>query len=352
MRGFKSFCMLAIIATAALLLSADALPAPDSGCCGKIVVADRDDGTISVIDVRTDQLSGTYSLPADVNPPEPMYVTYIRAHRRVLVGDRANNRVVAFSAKDFGVQGTVDAGAGVFHMWSDTLWNRQLWVNNDIDNTTTVIDPRNLTVLGTVDTPADLVAQGGKPHDVILDPLGFFAYVSVVGIPGNNDYVVQYSTRSFAEIRRAAVGKDPHLSLATWNSNLFVPCQSSDTVYVLNRRTLAPVKEIAVPGAHGAAMTGNGRYFYTTNLPGGGVDGLYTVDARRLKVVGDPVDTPYAVPHNIALTSNGRKLYVTHSEASNKVTIYTIRKRGHRPVYSGEVTAGATPFGLAYVPKH
>ena len=57
------------------------------------------------------------------------------------------------------------AGRGVFHMWADYR-GRQLWVNNDIDKTTTVIDPSTLEVLATVPTPADLVAMGGKPHDV------------------------------------------------------------------------------------------------------------------------------------------------------------------------------------------
>lgn len=317
---------------------------------GKIVVANRASGDISVIDAQSGALIANVDLPPGDFTPEPMYVVYTLARDRVFVGDRANNRVVVFDARDFSVEATVPTGAGVFHMWADAL-SRQLWVNNDIDNTSTVINPRTLEVITTVDTPADLVAQGGKPHDVILDPIGRFAYVTVVCLPGDNDYVVQFSTRTFKELNRAPVGKDPHVSL-TWRNNLlYVPSQNSNVVNVLNRRTLEPVTDIAVPGAHGAGMTLNGRVFYTTNLPGGGSDALWAIDTRSNTVIGEAVDTPYAVPHNIALTPSGRMLFLTHSGAtSDKVTFYTTTRHDPTPVFAGEVTVGLNPFGLAYVP--
>ena len=58
-------------------------------------MANRGSGTISVIDVRTDQVVGTYALPAGPNPPEPMYVFYNPKHSRLFVGDRSNNRMGA-----------------------------------------------------------------------------------------------------------------------------------------------------------------------------------------------------------------------------------------------------------------
>ena len=317
---------------------------------GKIVVANRGSGTISVISARTNEVIGTYALPAGENPPEPMYVVYTAVHNQVFVGDRANNRVVVFDARDFSLRGTVPAGAGVFHMWADQR-GKQLWVNNDIDNTTTVIDPRTLTVLGTVPTPADLVALGGKPHDVILSPNGKYAYVSILGLPGEHDYVVQFRTKTLAEVNRAPVGKDPHLSLARQHNFLYVPSQNSDVVVVLDRRTLAEVTEIAVPGAHGAGMTRNGKVFYTTNLPGGGGGGLIAIDTRTNTILGEPVDTPYPVPHNIALTPNGKKIFITHSGATaDKVTVYGAHGVHADPVFLAEVTVGLNPFGLAYVP--
>jgi len=318
---------------------------------GKVVVANRGSGTISVIDAWNAEVSGTYNLPADsAEPtPEPMYVVHIKPLRRVFVGDRANNRVAVFDDTSFETVGTVPAGNGVFHMWAD-LRGRQLWVNNDIDNTTTVIDPSSLAVITTVPTPADLVGMGGKPHDVVLDPRGNLAFVSILGVAGDNDYVVQFSTSTFAETGRAAVGKDPHVSLNLRDNKLYVPCQNSDVVVVLDRFTMEQISEIAVPGAHGAGMTRNGRFFYTTNLPGGGAGALYTIDTMKNGIVGGPVDSPYPVPHNIALAPNGMRMFVTHSGGTaDKVSVYAMKGWDPTPAFVGEVTVGLNPFGLAYV---
>ncbi len=77
---------------------------------------------------------------------------------------------------------------------------------------------------------------------------------------------------------------------------------------------------------------------------------LWTIDTHTNKVVGEPVDAPYSVPHNIALTPGGRKLYLTHSGPNDKVSIYWIGRGDPTPALIGEVTTGADPFGLAWVP--
>lgn len=315
----------------------------------KIVVTNRASGSISVIDARTDKLIDTIALPTGMNFPEPMYVVHISKAKRVFVGDRANNRVVVFNEKDFTVENTVPAGNGIFHMWSDP-GEHQLWVNNDIDNTATVIDPVTLEVINTAIMPQDLVDNGGKPHDVIFDPTGDFAYVTMLGLQGPSDYVIKFSTETFEEVARAEVGKDPHVSLSRRNKLLYVPCQNSDAVYVLSRKTLAVETIIPVPGAHGAGMLRSGKTFYTTNLTGGGIDGLVAIDTKNSQVIHSAVSTPYPVPHNIAMTQNGHKLYITHSGASaNKLTIYRVNKSTRLPEFSSEVTVGNNPFGLAFV---
>ncbi len=315
---------------------------------GRIVVANRGSGTISVIDVRTDQIIGTYALPAGTNPPEPMYVFYTPIRDRVFVGDRANNRVVVFDAEDFSVEATIPTGTGVFHMWGSRR-NKQLWVNNDTDKTITVIDMACLSVITTIPVPADLVAAGGRPHDVILEPNAPFAYITMIGVTGPSDFVIKYDTRTFTEMGRAAVGKDAHVSLARQDDQLFVPCQVTNEVVVLNRETLTRETSIPIPGAHGAGMARNGRWFYTTNLPGGGTNGMFAIDTDSNTIIGS-TNTPFSVPHNIELTPDGRKLYLTHSGANNKVTIYTVSHRNPVPVLVGEVTVGSNPFGIEFVP--
>jgi YVTN family beta-propeller protein len=320
------------------------------GSPGTFVTANRASGTISVVSASDGSVSGTYALPqsASDNPPEPMYVVYVALNNSVLVGDRANDRVVAFDAADYSVLGTASAGQGVFHMWVSGT-GTQLWVNNDIDNTASVIDPVTLTTIATVPMPADLVASGGKPHDVILSYDGSRAYVSMLGLAGPDDYVVQFETATFAEVNRAAVGQDPHVSLNRNDGRLYVAAQNSNLLSVVDRISLASITDIALPGAHGVGMSNNGKHLYVTNLPGAGTDALFTLDTKGLALTGDVLSTPFPVPHNVAVSRNGRRIAVTHSGGTaDKLSLFVAEKGV--PSFLVSATVGLNPFGIAFVP--
>jgi DNA-binding beta-propeller fold protein YncE len=314
---------------------------------GRIAVANRGSASITVVDTRTDT-PWTVAMPAGERTSEPMYIVYSPVRNRVFVGDRANSRVVVFRAQDFSVETTVPAGNGVFHMWSAHPW-RQLWVVNDLDRTVTVIDTWSLTVITTIAMPADLVALGGMPHDVILDPVAPAAWVTMLAFPGAEDYVVKYDTTSFREQGRQKVGKDPHISLTWRNRFLYVPCQRSNGVYVLNRRTLALRTVIEVPGAHGAGMTVAGETFYTTNFASTGTKALSAIDTRTNTVKG-ATDTPFAGPHNIAVTPDGGKIYVTHSGMNSQVSVYEVSERVAAARLLHTITVGQNPFGVEFLP--
>ena len=314
---------------------------------GRIAVANRGSASISVIDTRTGTPQ-TIAMPAGERTPEPMYIVYSPVRHRVFVGDRANNRVVVFRAQDFSVETAVPVGNGVFHMWAAHPW-RQLWVVNDLDRTVTVIDTWSLAVIARLAMPADLVALGGMPHDVILDPVAPAAWVSMLGFPGSEDYVIKYNTVSLREEARQRVGKDPHLSLSWRNRFLYVPCQRSNGVFVLNRRSLALRTRIDVPGAHGAGMTVSGRTFYTTNFASTGMNGLFAIDTRT-NTVKSATHTPFAAPHNIAVTPDGRKIYVTHSGMNSQVSVYEVPGAAAAPRLLHTITVGQNPFGVEFLP--
>lgn len=315
---------------------------------GRIVVADRGAGTLTIIPVATD-LPATIQMPAGAQKPEPMYVVYSPIHHRLFVGDRANNRVVVFHAKDFSLLGAIPVGTGVFHMWASNLC-QQLWVVNDGDKTLTVIDTVSLNVVRTIPLPADLMAQGGRPHDVILDPIAPYAYVSMVGLPGASDYVLKYSTVKFAEMGRVQVGKDPHLSL-TWRNNLlYVPCQGSSQLHLVDRRTMTARPPIAIPGTHGAGMAMGRPRFYTTNFTStAGGNGLFAIDTQTNTVLGS-APVPFSTPHNIVVTPGGGKIYVTHSGTNQHVSVYSAGGEDGIPRLLRSVPTGLNPFGLEFVP--
>ncbi len=313
----------------------------------RIVVANRASGTVSVIDPTTDRIILTEPLPPGPNAPEPMYVVAVPALRRVLVGDRANSRVVVFDARTFEVIATVPTAPGTFHMWADAR-SSQLWVANDVAQAMTVIDLTTLRVLITVQIPADLAAIGGRPHDVMLNPHGCSAFVTVTGVQGASDVILKYSTETFAELNRAFVGKVPHVGLFADAGELYVPSERDNRVQILSSETFDRLADLPLPGAHGVGVPSHEDVFYTTNLPGGGSNGLFVIDTRTRAIIGS-VDTPIGVPHNIAITPNGGKLYVTHSGVNDKVTVYSVTRLNPIPRYERTIVVGANPFGIAYV---
>lgn len=326
--------LLAMLATLFVLLAATALPAGATGRdAGEIVVANRGSGDLSVIDANTLAVNPV-ALP---DAAEPMYVSHSKQNGTVLVGDRANNRVIALDDESYDVLGTVNVGEGVFHQWVD---NRQLWVVGDIANTVTVVDPKTLTVIETISIPHELTDAGGKPHDVFVE--GPFAFVSIIGLA--DGVVLQYSTNTFEETGRIVTGADPHLFVQS--ARLYVASQGGSTVSVYRMSDLYPLGSANVPNAHGIWVTPSGEVL-TTNLAGGGIDAVYQLD-RLLTGVTDTVDTPFGVPHNLTVDRFGEQAFVTHSGGTaNQVSIIELGGSGFGGVNS--VTVGTNPFGLALV---
>lgn len=326
--------------------SANALSFTDRGF---IAVANRGDTSVSIIDVDRDKVIHEIMLPPGLNAAEPMYVVHTFIGDQLFVGDRSNDRVLVYNARDYSFIGEVAVGKGVFHMWSDPV-GQQLWVVNDVDKTLSVISPKTLSVIATVPIADDIVAIGGKPHDVIVTPTADAAFVTMVGISTGFDLVVKYSTETFEEVARAEVGKDPHLSLTPTDDLLYVPTQNNNQVHFLNQSDLSEVKVLEVPGAHGAGMPIFGDSFYTTNLPNGGEDGVFVIDRETL-TVKSKISTLFPVPHNIATTYDGKKLYVTHSGAdATQVSVYGVLPFSKRLVLKRVIKTGANPFGITYIP--
>ncbi len=305
----------------------------------RVVIANRGSGTVSVIDADKDEVITTYDMP---NEGEPMYVVYNNSNNTYLVGDYFGY-VAAYDANDNSLKGVVEAGNGVFHMWISPD-NSQLWVNNELDRTISVINPTTLENIATVEMPSDLFDLGYKPHDVILMPNNEAAFVTFLGTQEAEDYVVKYSTTTFEETERVAVGKDPHVVLTPSNDKLYVAAQGADLLYVLNRSDLSLVTQIDVPNAHGLGVNASGTYVYIGNISEGGSNATYTLDLSTNELVGDPVDAPFSVPHNYA-TIGDDKLYVTHSGGANfKVSVYDLTPT---PVLNTTIDVQSNPFGLA-----
>jgi DNA-binding beta-propeller fold protein YncE len=312
----------------------------------EVLIANRTAGTLSVINIRTKELS-TFLLPVGDSQPEPMYLVYSPANNLVYVGDRGNNRLIVYKAKEYSEPiGFVPVGAGVFHIWGERAHN-QLWVNNDLDHTISIVDMIESKVIETISIPTSL--QTGKLHDIIVDPNAPFAYASVLGVDdGAFDVILKFSTETFEEVDRLVVGDHTHFTLSDRNNLLYAPSETDDSVVVLDRDTLDIVSTLPVANTHGAALSADAKTFFTTNFLAGGVGGLISIDADT-NTINSVVDTPFSVPHNIVISPDQTELYLTHSGKSNTmVTIWDISDH-KAPVLMQSIETGVNPFGIVVV---
>ncbi len=315
---------------------------------GQVWTADRVSGQLTVVDVAS-----TRAVRQDFFGGEPMYVNYSDAADLVLVGDRRNNLVVALDPTTGARVGSASVPAGVFHQWI-APGGTQLWVNSDIDRSTSVVDVTTMEVVATIPMPAELAdTESAKPHDVFVDPDGGAAFVSYLGFGDDDDWVVRFDTTTFAETHRMAVGMDPHLFAIPGSDVIYVPCQDTEQVLVLNRADLAQVADIAVPGAHGIIGSPDGASVYVTNLPGAGPEGVFGINTATNSLIrAEGADTPMVgKPHNLAMSDDGANLYVTHSgPTSTLLSVMDVDAAG--PVLNTTVQVGLNPFGLGFVPAN
>lgn len=124
---------------------------------------------------------------------------------------------------------------------------RQGQVVNDIDNALAVIDPKTKTEIERIHLSEALIGPNAKPHDVILDPSGRYAYVTIT--QANNptaDLLLKISTQTFDVVESAEIGKE---AITNDGERLFVTHSGADanavSRYALDDPTL-PVWESSV----------------------------------------------------------------------------------------------------------
>ena len=319
-----------------------------------VVVANRNAQSISIIDIASDTVTDTIPMPAAAQTALPGYVVYSAIHHRIYVGDSTNDRIVIFDATDFSHLGDLPVVDDVFHMW---LNNNQLWSTDRVDNSIAVFDLNTDARVAVIPIPADLRALGGQPHDIVVDEN--HAYVTILNVGGGPDMVIKYDVNTFTEVDRAPVGEDPHVFLHPTNSNLYVACQDTDNVFVIDRNTMTQITVVPIFGGHGVWVPNDGRTLYVSNfpghvaggLPGPGFLGLFAVKLDDNTPIGG-ITTPFPATHNITSDPDGKKLYVTHSEfLQGKVSIYDISDQSVVPTLLNTIDVGTNPFGIAYFPR-
>ncbi len=332
MRTLIRFTLLPLIVGILLVVACKDDETPAAEFEEIVVTADRASGNITFINAEDNSVLKTL----DIAMSEPMYAVYVATTDKLYVGDRAQDRVYVVDPATQTLEANIMVGEGVFHMWADGQ-GKELWVNNDIDFTTSVINLADNSVTTTINI-------GSKPHDVFVNAAGTMAYVSVFsGDPMLPDSVFAYSTSTYERVAARAVAKDPHLFHLSNNNTLYVPCQEG-VVFVLDGDDLSERTSLAITGSHGIFGAPAQDYVYVADI---GNSELYSVKSSDNSFQATGVSTPAATAHNLAVNEAGDKLFVTHSGGmSTLLSTYTLSEGTITP--ESTVTVGTNPFGLAY----
>jgi len=301
------------------------------------LVANRGSGTVSVFNAKNTKFITEITLPNQ--GAQPTYLAHSRRNNSVYVGDFANRKVVYYDANSFELQGEIEIEEGAFHMWINENVN-QLWINNIISKSTSVIDLKSNTVLKNIQLPIDEIPElpeNAEQHDVVISPSGYAAYVTILDGP-DRSYVVMYNTRTLQYIKHEVVGGDAHLLPV--GTRLYVPAQNDNSVTVFNRFNLNNLGKIPFDSAHG--IISSRKFVFTTGI----ADNKIGVIGRFNNRVISEIETEFNTPHNLAVNRRGNILFLAHSGGSaTKVVFYKVSRNGRLQKLS-DFDSGLNPFGV------
>jgi hypothetical protein len=345
-----------------------------------ICVANRNAMTTSIISTSLDEVVATVKINDTTQTTTiPMYCNYYEntngkiltvGHRGATnsTGGLVGGSVLFFDVENnFNLLQVLHVSFGVFHHWVSVEAN-QVWIlcDGSLVFGTSVPPPSEVAVwvfdltsyelLAKISFPEDLAELSSHSpatfHDLVVSTDGSWAVVTTYFMPGSNDYAIKYSTTTFEEIGRAAVGSLAHVTWSPATGMLYLISQSSllYSITVINPEDMSIISAAAgSAGAHMIVGPGvDGKTFYVTNLPSGGIDGLFGFDTSTGYINSAvTVDTVYNTPHNLAFNYAKTKLYLTHSGANVVTTVWDISNQYNpRPQYVKAITTGSNPYGI------
>jgi YVTN family beta-propeller protein len=161
-------------------------------------------------------------------------------------------------------------------------------------------------------TPLTNVTACDMPHGVKVNHAGTFVYISCM----NSDEVLEIDRQSLAITRRhrtgAALGMDgcmpTFVSLSADDRRLYVACNHSNTLQIIDVASLTLVKEIPTgAGAYNVEPSPDGRWVIVTNKKAQSVSLIATdslVEVAR-------IPTTKKIPHGVAYSPDGRYAFIS-----------------------------------------
>lgn len=311
--------------------------APDRASEGTLLVANKGDQTLGIIDPQTGTQVATVAEGGvtghEVAGSSDGRLAYVPIYGNSGVGkpgtDGSNMVVVDIASRK--VVGNLDFGGGVRpHCAVFGPKNGLLYVTTELKNAIAIIDPKTLKIVGSIPT--------GQPesHMLAISPDGKRGYTANVG-PGTVSVLDMEARKTIAvvhvskQVQRIAVSTDGKL--------VFTSDQTEPQLAVIDASTNKVETWVALPGfGYGAAPTPDGRWLVIA-VPS--ANKVAVVDLKTMKVAR-VIEVP-AAPQETLIRPDGKVAYVS-CDASKKVAAiktsdWTVEKL---------IDAGPAADGLAW----
>ena len=328
-----------------------ALLVPALAGAATLVVANKSEATVSLVDLATGAVRAT--LPTPEGPHE---VAISPDGERALVGaygvrGRPGSALVLVDVPGARVVKTIQlAPYGRPHGIQWLADGRRALVTAEADKALLVVDVEQGTVERALVTGAEV------SHMVAATLDGSRAFVANIGFGS----VTAFDLASGERLAEVKTGEGAEgIAVTPDGSQLWVTNRAADTVTVLDVRTLEPLANLSAPAFPiRAVATPDGKHVLVTCARSGDIAVFETATrtlARRVplpaavtqtegRLFGDQFGSS-SVPIGIVVTPDGARAYVAHSNADliSVVDLATFRK-------TGELRAGKEPDGMGISP--
>jgi YVTN family beta-propeller protein len=309
--------MLAMLIVAMLspaMTMANGISASESSSQGALLVANKGDNTLGIVDPQTGKQVATVAEGGttghEVVASPDGKTAYVPIYGNSGVGqpgtDGSNMIVVDIASRK--VTGNVDFGHGVRpHCAVIGPKDGMLYVTTELDKAIAVIDPRTLKIVGSIPTGQ------AESHMLAISPDGKRGYTSNVG-PGTVSVLDMENRKTITVI--PVSGQVQRIAVSTDGKLVFTSDQKKPQLAVIDTATSKVKAWIPLPAAgYGGATTPDGKWFL---LAAPGVNKVAVIDLSAMKVA-QSIDVP-AAPQEVLVQPDGKVAYVS-STASRKVAM-------------------------------
>jgi DNA-binding beta-propeller fold protein YncE len=332
-----------------LVLGMTVAVAPGMAAAGTLVVANKAEDTLSLIDLESGEVRAT--LPTGVGPHE---VAVSPDGTRALVADYGRQTpgatLTLVDIPSAEVVATIDLGEyrrphGI--LWLDAT---RAVVTAEANQALLVVDVSQRAVAGAVSTGQQV------SHMVALTPAGDRAFVANIG----SGSVTAVNLEAMEKIADVATGEGAEgVTVAAGGAQVWITNRAADTVTVLDARTLEPVAQLESEGFPiRAEATPDGSRVLVTNARAGD---LAVFDTRELTlerrvplpVAGGDVEGRLfggafgdsSVPIGVVVDPTGTRAWIAHAHGDviSELDLESWQVRRH-------LRAGKEPDGMAYSP--